>query len=285
MKNAKSKILCAALVSTALFCSSCGNQNDLNDSNTTVDENAPADEITTDDEQSDGVSIEINTFEDERTAEDGTVLYRRSYSQPTVTIEGNEEASEKINADIQSRIDAFMASEQMYNDAAEFYEVTQSEEDFIFHEYIESLDYSASRADTSVISFVETTYSDTGGAHGIYGGFGLNYDARTGELIKFAELSDDPDKFYNDTLAYNRELAQTDEYKERMFEEGFLGEDEFENVLYADEKWYLSNEGLVFISNPYELGPYAAGMIEFVIPYDELNEMGLKEEYSYSANP
>ena len=314
MKNAKSKLLYVAIVSTAILCSACGSGNDLNENNVTVDENmeitddgqlsddaaesgeadapagenTPAQETTAEDitaEPFATVSIEIKTFEDERTAEDGTVLYRRSYSQPTVTIAGNEEASEKINADIQTRIDNFMASEQMYNEAEEFYEVTQAEEDFIFHEYIESLDFAAARADTSVISFIMTTYMDTGGAHGLYGDFGINYDTDTGELIKFSELSEYPDKFYNDTLAYNRELSQTDEYKERMFEEGFLGEDEFENVLYADEKWYLSDEGLVFISNPYELGPYAAGIIRFVIPYDELSEMGLKEEYSYPTDP
>ena len=310
MKNAKFKLLCATIISTALLCSSCGSGHESSeivptdettgmadeqiadstaeteDIQAPADENVQDDETTSDDtEQSGGVSIEMQTVEDKDTAEDGTVIYIRSYSQPTVTIAGNEAASEKINADIQSRIDSFTASEQMRNEAREYYEVTLAEEDFMFREYIESLTFAVSRNDTSVISFVMTTYMDTGGAHGLNGNFGINYDAKTGEIIDFSDLSEDSDKFYNDTLEYNRELAQTDEYKERMFEEGFLGEDEFENVLYADEKWYLSDEGLVFISNPYELGPYAAGTIEFVIPYDKLIEQGLKEEYDLPSNP
>ncbi|MCH5255704.1 MAG: DUF3298 and DUF4163 domain-containing protein [Lachnospiraceae bacterium] len=307
MKRTYNTLLLATIASAALICSSCGNRNDLGNNNTpadeltqapddellsdtttesdntnaAVDENKPADEITADDEQGDGVSIEIESFEDRETAEDGTLIYERSYDVPTVTIAGNEAASEKINADLQSRIDAFTASEQMKNDAIEFYEVA-AKEDFTFMEYVDSMGFSASRADTNVISFVTSTYSFTGGAHGLELVFGINYDARTGELINFADLSDDPDKFYNDTLTYNKELAQTDEYKERMFEADFLEEDALENTLYAEEKWYLSNEGLVFISNPYELGPYAAGMIEFVIPYSELSGMGLKEEYNYA---
>ncbi|MCH5250988.1 MAG: DUF3298 and DUF4163 domain-containing protein [Lachnospiraceae bacterium] len=307
MKRPCNTLLLAAIASTALICSSCGNRNDLgnnnpttdemtqvsddkllsdattesNDMNATEDENKPADEAVSDDGKGDGVSIETKSFEDKETAEDGTLIYERSYDVPTVTIAGNEAASEKINADLQSRIDAFTASEQMKNDAREFYEVA-AKEDFTFMEYVDSLGFGAARADTNVISFVITTYSFTGGAHGLEQTFGINYDAVTGELIDFADLSDDPDKFYNDTLEYNKELAQTDEYKERMFEADFLEEDALENVLYADKKWYLSDEGLVFISNPYELGPYAAGIIEFTIPYSELSGMGLKEDFNYA---
>lgn len=306
MKYAKIKLLCAAMISTAILCSACGKQTVPKTDSTQADEiteagsaELPADNTgeseytsTADDENapskdsdagnvaaSDVVSIETETFEDAETAENGTLIYERSYNIPTVTIAGNEEAGEMINSDLHSRVDAFTASEQMRNDALEFYEVS-SKEDFSFHEYTESQFFSAVRSDTNVISFVISADSYTGGAHGFYAESGINYDAKTGKLINFEELSEDPDKFYNETLAYNRELAQTDEYKERMFEEGFLGEDEFENVLYGDEKWYLSDEGLVFISNPYELGPYAAGIINFVIPYDKLSEMGLKEEYS-----
>ena len=43
-----------------------------------------------------------------------------------------------------------------------------------------------------------------------------------------------------------------------------------------------SPDGLVFISNPYELGPYVAGMIEFTIPYQDLENMGLNQEYWYT---
>lgn len=300
----KNKFMYAAIISAALLCSSCGSKNDVAENNNTINEEGqnnelslgnssesidigtPEDEKLQTDETGNGslsgnITIETQTIEDNDTAEDGTSIYVMSYVQPTVTIEGNDVASEKINADLQTRIDTFTADDTLRNEAKEFYDFSLTEKDSYFNEYSETLDFEAVRSDTSVISFITTVYSYAGGAHGNYGRFGINYNARTGELISFSELTDDADKFHSDTLEYNRELASTDEYKERMFEEDFLGDGELENVLYADEKWYLSDEGLVFISNPYELGPYAAGVIEFVIPYDTLMEMGLKEEYGY----
>lgn len=308
MKKTSNKLICAAAMSTLLICSACGRQDDnaADDNNNTVTEGlttdtngsgqsddtsqsgdaiqdngigTPNESDQNDSLQSGDITIDMETVEDSDTAEDGTILYSMSYVQPTVTIPGNDSASEKINADIQTRIDSFNSDDTLRNEAKEFYDETLTDADYIFNEYSETLDFEAMRSDTNVISFITTIYSYAGGTHGDYGRFGINYNSQTGELIAFDELSEDADKFHNDTLAYNRELAQTDEYKERMFTEDFIGEDELENVLYADEKWYLSNEGLVFISNPYELGPYAAGVIEFVIPYDALGEMGLKEGY------
>lgn len=262
-------LIYAAIISTTLICTSCGSQNNTtadNETDTTV--------------QSGSITIDTETIEDSDTAEDGTTIYTTSYVKPTVTIEGNDSASEKINADLQSRIDSFNADETLRNEAKEYYDISLTDEDYYFNEYSETLDFEVMRSDTNVISFIVTAYSYAGGAHGNYGRFGINYDARTGELIDFSELSDDADKFHSDTLEYNRELAATDEYKERLFPEDFIEEGySMEDVLYADEKWYLSNEGLVFISNPYELGPYSSGVIEFVIPYDKLSEMGVRAEY------
>lgn len=42
--------------------------------------------------------------------------------------------------------------------------------------------------------------------------------------------------------------------------------------------WYLNDEGLVIFYNQYELGPYAAGIIKVVLPYEELDGI-LSPEY------
>lgn len=305
MKNVNSKLICAA-VSVMLLCSSCGRQdasgqipakdltadnpgsNNSNNANTGQNNNTDPGSngsgnndaaLDADAAASGAITIDTETIEDSDTAEDGTVIYTMSYVKPSVTIEGNEAAAQKINADLLSRIEAFTADTTLRNEAKEYYDISLTETDYYFNEYSESLDFEAMRSDTNVISFITTIYSYAGGAHGDYGRFGINYSAKSGELIDFSELADDAEQFRSDTLEYNRNLASSDEYKERMFPDDFLDSGEFENVLYADEKWYLSNEGLVFISNPYELGPYSSGVIEFVIPYDELYGMGLREEY------
>ena len=282
----KKQLLFAALISTTLLCNSCGTKNNAANDDILPNDTSQTNNIlstnTTEINDSGVVIIDSKTVEDQDTADDGTVIYSRSYTQPLVTIANNAEAAEKINANIQSRIDAFTASDSIRNESHEYYELSSKEEGYDFFEYNESLGFEKVRSDNNVISFIMTSSGYMGGAHGYYNSFGLNYDTTTGELLDFAALSNDSDKFYNDTLEYNRELTQTDEYKERMFPEDFFDGSELETVLYGDEKWYLSDEGLTFISNPYELGPYASGIIEFVIPYNELTEMGFKEEYNYS---
>ncbi|MDE5596296.1 MAG: DUF3298 and DUF4163 domain-containing protein, partial [Lachnospiraceae bacterium] len=156
------------------------------------------------------------------------------------------------------------------------------ESEYPFLGYSSDLDFTVTRDDSNVISFVATYYAFSGGAHGNYTTIGVNYSPRTGELIDFAELSENADSFHTDTFAFIQELAASESYQERLFPE--TSAEELESALYAAEKWYFSTSGLVFISDPYALGPYASGAITFTIPYHDLEEMGLKEDYQYEGN-
>lgn len=278
----------AAAASLLLFCTACAKRADTEEINPPevlpVEQPEQTAENTSTPEagQSFHVTIEYETEDNSEKAEDGTEIYTSSLSYPVVTIEGNEAAAEKINADIQNRIDSFRTNTTTLDYAKEDYNfrLTDENNDFPFMPYAEDLWFGTARSDSNVISFVEEIYSFSGGAHGNTGHTGINYDTRTGGIISFEELSDDAVGFHDATLAYLQMLAETEEYQERMFDmESGLGGD-LESVLYAPDKWYFSADGLTFISDPYELGPYAAGTIEFVIPYSELESMGLKPEYS-----
>lgn len=250
---------------------SAGDNTDTSEDTSTQDTADPA--------QSVQVSIIFETEETEETAEDGTVLYTSSCIYPVVTIEGNDAAANKINEDIQARVDAFHSDTTTLDYAREGFDffVQDGNNGASFIQYANDLWFSAARSDNNVISFVQESYDFSGGAHGYTALSGLNYDTKTGEVISFQDLSDDPEKFHADTLAYNQMLAETDSYQERMFEPEMRGD--LEEVLYAENKWYLSPDGLIFISDPYSLGPYAAGTIEFVIPYAELEQMGLRDAF------
>lgn len=231
------------------------------------------------------ITIEMTTEESNKADEAGTVYLYKSSSYPVVTIEGNEAAAEKINADIRSRIDSFDANtevEEMAKQDLEFYESESDDNDYPFLGYNEGLNFRTARADRNVISFTMTYDSYTGGAHGNTDTRGINYNAKTGDLIAFSDLSDDPTAFHEDTLAYNQKLAESDAYKTRLFSEDYITDGTLESVLYADDVWYLSTSGLVFMSGPYALGPYAEGTIEFIIPYSDLADMGFNNAYSYT---
>ena len=309
----------AALASVMLLCSACGTQNNSPDNNSAANENTQensgtanatdttnqTDTTTAENNTADGtegsanadtpstesseesvqISITFQTEENNEIAEDedNTPIYTSVISYPVVSIEGNDAAAEKINADIQERVDSFQADTMLLDMAKEGYEYFLTEDnDYPFLGYSSDLSFTVTRSDSNVISFVLTNYEFSGGAHGNYVSVGINYDTRTGELINFANLGENSETFHDATFTFIQELAATEFYQGQMYPENTP--EDLETVLYADEKWHFSTSGLVFIADPYALGPYAAGAIEFTIPYSDLEEMGLKEEYQYTEN-
>ena len=230
------------------------------------------------------ITIEMQNENNSISAEDGTILYKSHCIYPVISIEDNNTAAEKINADIRARLDAFYADTEVRDWAKESYQFHIEDEDrnYSFVYFQEDLWIGIARSDRNVISIVLDCYTYAGGAHGSTSYTGINYSTKTGEQIAFSDLGEDADSFYADTFAYNLELAMTDYYQEKIFD--FVSdslEETIENVLYNNEnRWYLSTDGIVFISNEYELGAYVYGAIDFFIPYSELEKMGLKEEYA-----
>ena len=218
--------------------------------------------------------------------ENGITYYTLSSTYPIISIEGNESAAEKINADIRSRIDPFLSESESYeiykNWAAYLHENEPERTDTLFNE---DWTYKVTRADDNVISFAITNYFYDGGIHGHFNTIGVNYDTNTGEPISFDDLSEEPERFRMATLAYNQALAETEAYSNLMFpeENSDLAAGTLEDVLYSDARWCLTAYGLVFLSNPYALGPFAAGLIEFTIPYSDLEDMGFNEAYTYTG--
>ena len=218
--------------------------------------------------------------------ENGIMYYTLSSTYPIISIEGNESAAEKINVDIRTRIDPFLSESESYeihkNWAAYLHENEPERTDTLFNE---DWTYKVTRADDNVISFAITNYFYDGGIHGHFNTIGINYDTNTGERISFDDLSENTERFRMATLAYNQALAETEPYSNLMFpeENSALAAGTLEDVLYSDDRWCLSTAGLVFLSNPYALGPFAAGLIEFTIPYSNLEDMGFNEEYTYTG--
>ena len=211
---------------------------------------------------------------------DGTEYYTADYSYPIVSIAGNDAAAQKINDDILANIERIYAGKESNKSDAESF----AKEVTVGMPCMDDVSYGVQRADDRVISFTVNYYSYAGGAHGYEYWRGAVYDAQTGEKLAFDDLSDDPEAFHAATLAYNQKLAATDSYSERIFPADAITDGTLETVLYGEEDvWYLSDAGLVFVSDAYDLGSYADGALEFCIPYAESEEMGLKDKYAYEG--
>lgn len=227
--------------------------------------------------------VAIIMYSEKRSTEavHGETIYTSICTYPVVIIESNENTANKINADIQAIVNDFYANTSYPESAKEDYERYYNTN--LHSYYSNKMLFTVTRADSNVISFLITSQWYAGGAHDMYSYTGLNYDTQTGELIPFADLSENADAFHQDTLAFHQHLAATNAYKSIMWsdEDTWKENQDLEDALYQDNKWYLSTSGLVFFSNPYELGAFFAGKIEFTIPYADLKEMGFQEKYSY----
>ena len=149
---------------------------------------------------------------------------------------------------------------------------------------------SVTRSDDVVLSVYDYNSDYTGGAHGMYGAGGTNYDVKTGEKLDISDVID-IDKEQLDGIIKDElyALAKTTgaefEYFDSTLEDKkFNPESDAENGVYEfGYNWYFSYDGLHVIFNPYDIGTYAEGMQDIVIGYDEYQNT-IKEKFIPEGN-
>lgn len=125
------------------------------------------------------------------------------------------------------------------------------------------------KIDTTLFSYVQLTcsYSDyTGGAHGNYGTSNFIIDRATGKQLTIADLVTS-ERELNKLVEKNFRKAYKIPNAQRLDEFGL-----FENVIQANNNFYfdVKTNTLCFDYNPYEIGPYAMGMVSVPIDVDAL---------------
>lgn len=121
----------------------------------------------------------------------------------------------------------------------------------------------------TLLSYVITRSSYTGGAHGNYGTECHTYSLPGGYEVTTADL------FSPEQLDKLNALIHTKIYEqfnakdnEGLAEKGF-----FPEYIGVTENFRVTPEGITFCYNPYEIGCYALGDIEVVISSEELKAM------------
>lgn len=223
--------------------------------------------------------VDIET--DRKEYKDGDkILLVTNYDNVTVSMEGNEAAGQAVMDEFARRKEEFdknLALEETLEMARENPVVDGS------LSYSEEQWYTVERNDGRVLSFSTMWDAYEGGAHGQYMRYGVNFDAATGKVLTIADIAQDMDAFQE--ISVGEMTRQCEDLKAQ----GLLFEDEMleavpgglQGILEGKmegEEWYFTEDGIHFISNIYEIAPYAAGSIEFDIPYNMLNET-LKEAY------
>ncbi len=122
-----------------------------------------------------------------------------------------------------------------------------------------SFDGEVTYQSSELISIAINSYVNSGGAHGNLNVTFFNFDASSGELLKF-------DDIFNDKEALTR-IVKT------HFEEET--KDNSINYFFGEPFSHPANigfndQGVIFFYNVYEIASYADGITEFTVPFDDI---------------
>lgn len=225
-----------------------------------------------------------------------TLILSFSYDTPRVYIEGRDAAMSAINEYIATLDETYYTGND-YGVLSDFiadgaisgvnamleaatdnyaYAVENGLTD-VAMEFSSSRTARVERIDSRVLSLVYNTNTFTGGAHGNYSDLAYNFDTESGERITLESLSADSAQlinYFSEYLINIIKLYNDEEntyYSERIYPDLDIdGDDNPIAAIVRDGAWYFNNEGIVFFAQPYEIGPYASGIVKFTVPYEEL---------------
>ncbi len=205
-----------------------------------------------------------------------------AYESPYVTIGGRPDATAVLNGQLAFLDENYYVS-GMEEDGNGFNGMLELAEDN--YAYIrqsgksgQSLEFSATRTvrtervDSTLISFVFSCSEYTGNPRNPYGEVGCVFNAETGELLRLEDLSTDYEALKKQLV---HELVASTTRDKSLYEHVYI--DYMHNDFYTTlgkllrpGAWYFDEDGIVFVSRLYELGPYEAGHAVFHISYSKL---------------
>ncbi len=190
---------------------------------------------------------------------------------------GKNKISETINTALEEEIISLL----IYDDEIEVASIQKAIASFKkgFHELQElytdetsiweaTINGVVSYEDASIITIELNTYLFTGGAHGYIAVQFLNFDKKRGSELENEQLfikKDDFQKYAEDQFRSQENISQD----RPINDTGFMFDN---NSFYLPENIGYTKEGLKLIYNQYEVASYADGLIELVLPYDEIKK-------------
>ena len=203
-------------------------------------------------------------FAKDFTADDGTVVMSVEYVFPGIEDAQSDPAWQKIQDYYAAEGMAYMGdATELSGYAAGDYEVAQAMgEDFL--PYGESMSYRIALQNESMVSIVRSYYANsvTGAAHPSNFQFSETFDLATGDKLSLGDCFTDPDAGRTRVLDLLEQKGADAGYARASLESEL-----------NDAYFYFSDEGLVIYYQPDTLAPYAAGLLEFTLPYADLQDL------------
>jgi hypothetical protein len=119
-------------------------------------------------------------------------------------------------------------------------------------------------------------YVNMGGAHGLETRNYFNFDLKTGDLIKEKDLFKANYEFELAELIKKRIVEESKEYKDQKNSEPIIDledTDYWTDSIKGNGNFYITDEGINYVFNPYEIAPYYMGQTEVSLPFSRLKNI------------
>ena len=157
-----------------------------------------------------------------------------------------------------------------HNFAPLYREDCGDEEKRAWYEYHYNIKGETKSGRDGVIVYIATIDYYEGGAHSINQRVVMNFDNKTGQQLTLADVFvpgyEQPlCEILQETLIKKVDAKDVDDLRSR----GYL----YSMNMFAPENFVLGEDEVTFVYNPYEIAPYAMGMVELTIDNDELEKL------------
>ena len=214
------------------------------------------------------VTVSVPIITENTTAQNGTILFQYTHQTMSLVLP-DPTVADKIIVNFLNRVDSTRSlAESTAQMAKSVYSGNGSWKPYMCH-----VAYSPTRIDSTVLSLFGDCVVYNGAFHPDRSCVSANYDLRTGDVLTLANiLSKDAklEDLCNLVLERLVVMSEDDYYYPgyaQTVRQRFTADPN------ADESWYLTQTGLCFYFAPYEIAPYASGIISVEIPYSKLTNL------------
>lgn len=208
--------------------------------------------------------ISITPNSSSLSAEDGTILLQKTAPLIIVTMD-NQSVADAINRDLAE------LPGQWTSDLSAWETTIRNEyqPETGWDRWFCDIDAQAMRLDEQVLSVYFQCSKFAGGSHPALMADGATYNCQTGQRLALEDLMAEGHTPLELASLVHSALASSweqlyDDY-EALVSNSFAAKD--------FPCWYLNDTGLCFVFAPYDIGPYASGIITAEIPYEKLEEI------------
>ena len=199
----------------------------------------------------------------------GTQVLLLTAGYPQIALCGSPAAQTSINSCITAQVNDFMlyAANDLYCEAVAACKASR-ENGYPFLGFETVFNYEIAYNQNCHLSLYRDRYEFTGGAHGNTIRASDTWNLSTGGRLKLSSL-------FGSGTDYKAFLIGliTSQADKNMEQDNGIYFEEYRTLIaenFNENSFYLRPEGLAVYYQQYEIAPYAAGIVTFIIPYEEL---------------